>query len=204
MRVGLTGGVASGKSTVSELLRELGAVVIDADRLARDVVARGTAGLAAVVSEFGPDVLTEDGDLDRPAMARLVFHDEPARRRLEGIVHPLVLEEIRRLEVEVPDGALVVHDIPLLAESGRADSFDAVVVVDAPPELQVERMMADRGWSRADAEARIGAQAARPDRLAIATHVIDNAGSLDDLRPQVEEVYRRLTSAAPRPSERGA
>jgi dephospho-CoA kinase len=178
------------------MLQELGAVVIDADKLARDVVARGTTGLAAVVEEFGPGVLTDAGDLDRPAMADRVFHDESARKRLEGVIHPLVFEEIQRLEAEAPDGALVVHDIPLLAESGRADTFDAVIVVDAPAELQVERMMSDRGWSREDAESRLAAQASREDRLAIATSVIDNAGSLDDLEPQVEEVYRRLTSAS--------
>ena len=194
MRVGLTGGVASGKSTVARILAELGAVVIDADRLARDVVARGTPGLAEVVAEFGPEVLLEAGDLDRAAMADRVFNDENTRRRLERIVHPRVYAEIRRLESEAPDGALVVHDIPLLVESGRADTFDAVVVVDAPAELQVERMTTDRGWTREDAESRLAAQASRQDRLAVATHVIDNAGSLDDLRSQVEEVYRRLTS----------
>src|SRR5205085_12397520 len=122
MRVGLTGGVASGKSTVAGILQELGAVVIDADKLARDVVARGTTGLAAVVEAFGPGVLTEAGDLDRPAMAERVFNDADSRKRLEGIVHPLVFEEIQRLEADAPDDALVVHDIPLLAESGRADS----------------------------------------------------------------------------------
>src|SRR6476469_7927653 len=118
MRVGLTGGVASGKSTVSAVLRELGAVVIDADQLARDVVAQGTPGLEAVVAEFGEELLTPEGDLDRPAMAALVFHDEDARRRLEGIVHPLVYEKVRELEAQAPEGALVVHDVPLLAEAG--------------------------------------------------------------------------------------
>jgi dephospho-CoA kinase len=194
MRVGLTGGVASGKSTVAGTLRELGAVVIDADQLARDVVARGTPGLAAVIEEFGSELLTEDGELDRPAMAKLVFGDKAARRRLEGIVHPLVFAEVQRLEEQAPAGAVVVHDIPLLAESGRADTFDAVVVVDAPPEVQVQRMTADRGWSEEDARARMGAQASREERRAVATYVIDNAGSLDDLRRQVEDVYARLTA----------
>jgi dephospho-CoA kinase len=194
MRVGLTGGVASGKSTVAGTLRELGAVVIDADQLSRDVVARGTPGLAAVIEEFGSELLTEDGELDRPAMAKLVFGDKAARRRLEGIVHPLVFAEVQRLEEQAPAGAVVVHDIPLLAESGRADTFDAVVVVDAPPEVQVQRMTADRGWSEEDARARMGAQASREERRAVATYVIDNAGSLDDLRRQVEDVYARLTA----------
>jgi len=197
MRVGLTGGIASGKSTVSAILRELGAVVIDADALAREVVAKGTPGLAAVVEEFGPDLLTADGDLDRAAMGALVFADESARRRLEAIVHPLVFERIVDLETHAPDGAVVVHDIPLLAESGRAagpdrGGFDAVLVIDAPQDVQVERMVRDRGWTEADALARIAAQATPEDRRAIATYVIENTGSLTDLRRQVEKIYGEL------------
>ena len=195
VRVGLTGGIASGKSTVSAVLRELGAVVIDADQLARDVVAAGTPGLAAVVAEFGPGVLTEDGELDRPAMAKIVFNDDAARKRLEGIIHPLVFEEVARLESAAPEGAVVVHDIPLLAESGRADSFDAVVVVDAPREVQLARMVQDRGWTPDDAESRMAAQSSREDRLAIATYVVENSGSLEELRRQVEDVYRKLARA---------
>jgi dephospho-CoA kinase len=180
---------------VSAILRELGARVIDADRLARDVVARGTPGLAAVVEEFGPGVLTDDGDLDRQAVAQRVFDDEPARRRLEGIIHPRVFEEIQRLESEAPPGSVVVHDIPLLAESGRADTFDAVLVVDAPLEVQVERMTRDRGWSEQEARSRAAAQASREDRLTIATHVIDNTGTREELRARVEEVYADITGA---------
>jgi dephospho-CoA kinase len=194
MRVGLTGGVASGKSTVSAILRELGAVVIDADQLAREVVARGTPGLAAVVAEFGPDLLTEDGDLDRAAMGQLVFNDESARKRLEAIVHPLVFERIVDLEGHAPEGAVVVHDIPLLAESGRADTFDAVIVVDTPHDLQVERMIRDRGWTGDDARSRIAAQATREDRRAVATYVIENTGTLEELREQVAKVYAELTA----------
>jgi dephospho-CoA kinase len=190
--VGLTGGIGSGKSTVGALFGERGAVVIDADRLARDVVAPGTPGLAEVVAEFGPGVLTEDGAMDRQAVARLVFGDEGARRRLEGIIHPRVFEEIRRLEAEAPDGAVVVHDIPLLAESGRAGSFDAVIVVDVAPETQLHRMVEDRGSSRAEGESRMAAQSSREDRLAIATYVVDNSGSLEELRARVEEVYSKL------------
>ena len=196
MRVGLTGGVASGKSTVSAILRELGAVVIDADQLARDVVARGTPGLAAVVEAFGEEVLTAEGDLDRPKVARIVFNDETARRRLEAIVHPLVFAEIVRREEEAPEGAVVVHDIPLLAESGRADTFDAVIVVDAPVDTQLERMLGDRGWTREDAEARVAAQADREQRRAIATYVIDNDGTLEELRRRVCDVYHQVASAA--------
>lgn len=191
-RVGLTGGVASGKSTVSAILAELGAVVIDADALAREVVARGTPGLDAVVAEFGPALLTPEGDLDRPATGRLVFGDEGARKRLEAIIHPLVIERMAALEAAAGQDDLVVHDIPLLAEGGRADTFDAVVVVDAPRDLQVERMLSERGWTREDAESRIAAQATREQRRAIATHVIDNNGSLEDLRARVEAVFAEL------------
>ena len=194
VRVGLTGGVASGKSTVSAILAELGAVVIDADALAREVVARGTPGLDAVVAEFGPGALTADGDLDRPAMGRLVFADEGARRRLEAIVHPLVLERIVALEEAASGADLVVHDIPLLAESGRAATFDAVIVVDAPRDVQVERMVRDRGWSEDEAVARIEAQASREERLAVATHVIDNTGTLAELRDRVTAVHDALVA----------
>jgi dephospho-CoA kinase len=193
VRVGLTGGIASGKSSVAAILVELGAVLIDGDALAREVVARGTPGLAQVIEEFGSDLLTPDGDLDRAALGRIVFSDEGARRRLEAITHPLIFERYAELEASAPPEALVVHDIPLLAESGRADTFDEVIVVDAPPELQVERMVRDRGWTREEAESRIAAQATREDRLAIATYVIENTGILDELRAQVEAVYAGLS-----------
>ena len=194
MRIGLTGGVASGKSSVSAILRELGAIVIDADQLAREVVAKGTPGLLQVVESFGPGVLTADGDLDRAKMGSIVFADEDRRRVLEAIVHPLVFERIVELEEAAAGADLVVHDIPLLAESRRAETFDAVIVVDAPPEVQVERMVRDRGWTTEEAEARIGAQASREDRRAVATYVIDNTGTLDDLRQRVTEVVEELRS----------
>jgi dephospho-CoA kinase len=192
LRVGLTGGIASGKSTVSSMLAELGAVVIDADALAREVVERGTAGLDSVVAEFGTSLLTPEGDLDRAAMGSLVFGDASARKRLEAIVHPLVLERMAALEAAAADEEMVVHDIPLLAEGTRADTFDAVIVVDCPPELQIARMISDRGWSRSDAEARIAAQAPREQRLAIATHVIENVGDIDELRDRVVAVFVEL------------
>jgi dephospho-CoA kinase len=195
VRVGLTGGIASGKSTVATMLVELGAILIDGDALAREVVARGTPGLAQVVAEFGEELLTPEGDLDRAALGRIVFSDESARRRLEAITHPLIFERYAELEAAAPPDAVVVHDIPLLAESGRADTFDAVIVVDVPTELQVERMMQDRGWTREEAESRIAAQAAREDRLAIATHVVGNTGTLDYLRAQVQNVYAELTGS---------
>ena len=195
MRVGLTGGVGSGKSTVSAMLDDLGAVIIDADKLAREVVAKGTPGLAAVVEAFGPALLTSDGELDRPAMGGIVFADEDRRRTLEGIIHPLVFERIVALEDAASEDDLVVHDIPLLAESGRADTFDAVIVVDVLDETRIDRMVRDRGWTPAEAQARMAAQASREDRLAIATHVIDNSGTLDELRARVAEVYAELTGS---------
>lgn len=197
IRVGLTGGVASGKSTVSALLVEHGAVLIDADALAREVVAQGTTGLAAVVEEFGTELLGPDGELDRPAMGALVFSDPAARKRLEAIVHPLVFARIVELEGQAPSDAVVVHDIPLLAERGLGrDEFDAVIVVDAPRELQLARMQRDRGWSLADAESRIASQASREDRLAIATHVVENAGSRESLRARVAEVFADIVGQA--------
>ena len=195
MRVGLTGGVASGKSTVAALLRELGAVVVDSDVLAREVVEPGTPGLAAVVEAFGPDVLTADGALDRPALGAVVFGDEAARRRLEAILHPLIRARAAELEAAAPEGTVVVHDIPLLVETGQADRFDAVLVVDVPVETQVGRMVRDRGMTREDALARVAAQADREQRLAAATHVVDNTGTREDLRDRVTEVLEKLVSA---------
>lgn len=195
MRVGLTGGIGSGKSTVSAILADLGAVVIDADRLAREVVAKGTPGLAQVVEVFGPDVLTADGEMDRAKVGEIVFNDESRRKQLEGIVHPLVFERYAELEASAPTDGVVIHDIPLLAESGRADSFDAVVVVDVPGEIQVERLARDRGMSREGAEARIAAQATREQRRAIATYVIDNTGTHEDLRQRVTEVFVQLSGS---------
>ena len=196
MRVGLTGGIASGKSTVSAMMAELGAVVIDADLLAREVVAAGTDGLAEVVEAFGPEVLTEDGELDRPAVGAIVFADPDKRKVLEQIIHPRVRARGAEIEAAAPEGVLVVHDIPLLAETGQASAFDAVVVVDVPPETQVERMVEQRGWSRDDAEARIAAQSSREARLAIATYVIENTGTYDDLRQRVAEVVSAVVSTA--------
>lgn len=194
IRVGLTGGVASGKSTVAALLAERGAVVIDSDQLAREVVEPGTPGLAAVVEQFGETVLTEDGRLDRPALGSLVFGDEASRRRLEGILHPLIRARSAEIETAAAPDALVVHDIPLLVETGQADHFDAVLVVDVPVETQVERMVRDRGWSAEDARSRVAAQADREQRRAAATYVIDNTGTHDDLRARVTELVDELAS----------
>jgi dephospho-CoA kinase len=192
MRVGLTGGVASGKSTVSAMLAELGAVVVDADVLAREVVAPGTDGLAEVVAAFGPEVLTAEGALDRPAVGAIVFADQEKRRVLEGIIHPRVRARAAEIEAAAPEGAVVVHDIPLLTETGQAGSFDAVVVVDVPVETQVERRLSLRGMSPEDAQARVDAQASREERLAVATYVVDNTGTLEELRDRVHSVYAEL------------
>ena len=194
MRAGLTGGVASGKSTVSAMLAELGAVVIDADVLAREVVAPGTDGLAAVVEEFGPEVLGPDGALDRPRLGAVVFAAPERRRALEAIIHPRVRARAGEIEATARSGAVVVHDIPLLTETGQTPAFDAVVVVDVPTEVQLDRMVRIRRMSEEDARARIAAQASREERLAVATYVVDNTGSIEELRARVEEVYRGLRS----------
>ena len=191
-RVGLTGGIGSGKSEVSRLLRRLGALVIDADVLAREVVAPGSEGLAAVADAFGSDVLADDGSLDRAAVAAVVFVDPEARSRLEAIIHPRVCARAAQLEAEAwasnPD-AVVVHDVPLLVETGQADRYDTVVVVDVPIETQVARLVAQRGMPREEARARIDAQADRHARLAAADVVIDNSGTLDDLARRVEQAW---------------
>ena len=195
MLIGLTGGIASGKSTVSQMLADLGAVIIDADQLARDVVAPGTPGLAAVVAEFGPQVVTATGEMDRARVGEIVFADPARRAALEAIIWPLVGERSRTLAQEAPDGALVVHDIPLLVETDQQGTFDAVIVVDVPRETQIERMIGDRGMTRAEAESRIAAQLDRESRLAAATFVIENTGSREDLRHRVTQVFREITKA---------
>jgi dephospho-CoA kinase len=193
VHVGLTGGVASGKSTVAAILRDLGALVVDADVLAREVVAPGTPGLAAVVAAFGPEVLAPDGSLDRARLGAVVFADPARRADLEQIIHPLVRARAAEIEAQAPPGTLVVHDIPLLVETGQAEDFDAVIVVDVPEELQVERAVRERGWNAEEARARIAAQADREERRAAATHLVDNSGTTEDLRHRVAEVFGELT-----------
>jgi dephospho-CoA kinase len=195
IRVVVTGGIGSGKSEVTRLFDELGAVVIDADVLAREVVAAGTPGLEEIVRTFGPDLVGPDGELDRPAMGRRVFADPTARTQLEAIIHPRVRQRGGEIEAEAPEDAVVVHDIPLLVETGQADRFDAVVVVDVPEELQVQRL-AGRGMDEEDARSRIRAQAGREERLSVADYVIDNTGTREDLRPQVAEVFDDLRRRA--------
>lgn len=204
LRIGLTGGIAAGKSVVARRLAELGAVVIDHDVLAREVVEPGTVGLEEVVGAFGDGVLAADGSLDRPALGRLVFDDAAARARLEGILHP----EIRRLAAErealagaADDRAVVVHDIPLLVETGQADHFHLLVVVHAPAEQRVARLVDGRGLDETAARARVGAQATDEERTAVADVVLDGSGPVDGLREQVDALWERFRSEVEQESE---
>jgi dephospho-CoA kinase len=196
LRVGLTGGIGAGKSEVSRRLAAHGAVVIDADAIAREVVAPGTPGLARVVAAFGPEVLQAGGSLDRARLGSIVFADPALRERLNAIVHPLVGERMRALEAAAGPDAIVVHDVPLIAENGLAASYDVVVVVDAPPRVQLDRLVRQRGLSREQATARMAAQASREQRLAIAGLVVDNSGSLAELDRQVGELWSELRRRA--------
>lgn len=188
LRIGLTGGIGSGKSTVSRLLAERGAVVVDADRIAREVLEPGTPGLAAVVGEFGEGVLAPDGSLDRPALAATVFSDEEARRRLDALVHPLVRRRSAELVAAAPEDAVVVNDVPLLVETGQAGSYDLVVVVEARQETRVTRLV-ERGLAESDARARIATQATDEQRRAVADVVLDNSGTLEHLAEQVDRFW---------------
>jgi dephospho-CoA kinase len=194
MRVGLTGGVGSGKSTVAALLAEHGAIVIDADAIAREVVEPGTPGFAAVVEAFGPDVVGQDGRLDRPALAAIVFGDESRRLELNAIVHPLVGQRTVELAESAPADAVVVYDIPLLVEGNMAGGFDFVLVVQADVETRLARLAA-RGMAEHDARERMAAQASDEQRRAVADAVVDNNGSLDELRARVDDVWNRLAAA---------
>lgn len=196
LRVGLTGGIGSGKSEVSRRLAAQGAVVIDADAIAREVVAPGTAGLAEVIEAFGPEVLLPDGSLDRPRLGDIVFADPQLRARLNGIVHPLVGARMQTLEQAAGSGAIVVHDVALIAENNLAATYDLVVVVDVPPRTQLDRLVRHRGLSRDQAKARMDAQASRADRLAIAGIVIDNSGSLTELDRLAGELWTELRRRA--------
>ncbi|TDC75012.1 dephospho-CoA kinase [Actinomadura sp. 7K507] len=196
LKVGLTGGIGSGKSEVSARLAERGAVVIDADKIAREVVEPGTPGLAAVVAEFGDEVLLPSGGMDREKVGRIVFTDPDRLAALNAIVHPLVGERMQELMDAAPAGAVVVYDVPLLAENGLASMYDEVVVVDAPEDVQLDRLVARRGMTEEDARARMANQATREDRRAVATHIIDNSTTLDALGTQVDTLWKTLTHRA--------
>jgi dephospho-CoA kinase len=202
LRVGLTGGIGSGKSEVARRLVARGAVLIDADVAAREVVVPGSRGLSQIVAAFGENVLSPDGSLDRARLGEIVFGDPGLRAKLNAIVHPLVREWMAAAErraAQAADhsaaktrGPIVVHDVPLLAESRGKGGFDLVIVVDVPPELQVERLVSQRGMTSDQARARMNAQASREQRLEVADIVIDNSGSLDDLDHRVAEVWAEL------------
>lgn len=189
LNVGLTGGIAAGKSAVARMLVEHGAVLIDADAIARAVVEPGTPGLAEVVEAFGPGILAADGSLDRPALGALVFADATAREKLNSIMHPCVRAEAAKLRAAAPADGVVVQDIPLLVETNQAGSFDVVIVVAAPLDERLRRMVQDRSMAEADARARIAAQATDEQRAAVADVVINNSGSLEELREHVNETW---------------
>jgi dephospho-CoA kinase len=201
LRVGLTGGIGSGKSEVARRLVARGAVLIDADVAAREVVVPGSHGLTRITAAFGDDVLSPDGSLDRARLGEIVFNDPELRAKLNAIVHPLVRQwmlaaERTAVQAASPPGPIIVHDVPLLAESRGKGGFDLVIVVDVPPELQVERLVSQRGMAAEQARARMAAQASREQRLAVADIVIENAGSLEDLDRRIGEVWADLQRRA--------
>ncbi|SCK23549.1 dephospho-CoA kinase [Streptomyces sp. WMMB 322] len=219
LKVGLTGGIGAGKSEVSRLLDGYGAVIVDADKIAREVVAPGTPGLAAVVEEFGEEILAPDGSLDRPRLGSVVFADTEKLAALNAIIHPLVGERSAELERQAEEaeqtgtagasgmsgagdaregggGAVLVHDVPLLAENGLAPLYDLVLVVDASPATQLDRLVQQRGMEEDEATARMAAQATREERLALADIVIRNDGSRRELEARVREVWEELRRRA--------
>lgn len=198
LRVGLTGGIGAGKSAVAARLAARGAVVVDADAVAREVVATGTPGLAAVVEAFGAGVLASDGALDRPALGRIVFVDAEARRRLEAITHPLIGRRSAELiaAAEASGARVLVHDVPLLVEGGLAGAYDTVVVVQAPLPLRLQRLR-DRGLPEEEARSRIAHQASDEERRAVATYVVDNAGDLAALDRRVDDLWDTIAAALP-------
>lgn len=193
--IGLTGGIGSGKSTVAGMLATRGAVVVDADHIARDLVEPGGAALAELVTEFGPRILQADGSLSRGELAALAFSDPRATERLNAIMHPLIRAEAARRLAAQPDAAVVVYDMPLLVETGQRDLVDLVVVVDVPEETQIDRAVRLRGLDEADVRRRMEVQASREDRRAVADVVIDNAGTVPETEQQVEALWARITGS---------
>jgi dephospho-CoA kinase len=198
LMVGLTGGIGAGKSTVAALLAKRGAVVIDADRIAREVVEPGTPTLAQLVERFGPEILQANGALDRPKLAAVAFVDDATRKELEAITHPAIGAEFLRRVAEAPADAVVIHDVPLLVESKRGFEYACVIVVEAPLELRLDRLEA-RGVDRDDARRRIGLQATDEDRRKVATWVVDNAGDLAHLEKQISDIWIELERRANEP-----
>lgn len=193
-RLGLTGGIGSGKSTVSARLASHGAIVIDYDLLAREAVEPGTPALAAIAERFGHEVIAPDGTLDRTALGAVVFGDDAARHDLEAITHPAIFDLAIAREATVPDDAVVVHDHPLLVEVGMDAFCDLVVVVDTPEDVQLERLMTLRGMTETGARARLAAQTSREERSAAADIVLDNTGSIEELEAKVDEIWARIST----------
>jgi dephospho-CoA kinase len=202
--VGLTGGIGAGKSTVADLLTERGAILIDGDVIARRVVEPGQPALAAIVERFGPDVLAADGSLDRPALAAKAFASDEDRKALEAITHPAIGAEFLREMSEAPPDGIVVNDVPLLVEQGKAAErgYELIIVVEAPRELRLDRLVG-RGLERADAEARMAAQATDEERRAVATHLLDNSADRDHLAAQVDTLWADLSARAVAKAESG-
>lgn len=194
IRIGLTGGIGAGKSTVAELLRRRGAVVIDADAIARELVEPGGPTLDKLVDAFGPGILAADGSLSRGELARLAFADPSATERLNAIMHPLIRAESQRRLESAAGSAVVVYDMPLLVETGQQDLVDAVLVVDVPEAVQLERAVGSRGLDEHDVRRRMAVQASRAERLASADHVIDNSGSPEDTERQVQEMWDAINA----------
>lgn len=195
-RIGLTGGIGSGKSTVASMLASRGAVLIDADAIARELVEPGEPALEALVDEFGPSILQPDGSLSRATLASIAFRDPGATERLNAIMHPRIAEESRRRMDEAPDDSVVVYDMPLLVETGQQSLVDVVVVVDAPEDVQIERAVGMRGLEEQDVRRRIALQASREERRSVADVVIDNSGSRDETEEQVDRLWRHLREDA--------
>jgi len=193
--IGLTGGIASGKSTVAKLLASFGAETIDADQVARDVVVKGSIGLEAVVAAFGAGVLTADGELDRQALGRIVFADPAKRVALEAILHPLIKARTSKLFSE-SQSAIVVYAVPLLVEANVDYPFDMILTVEASEQIQLERILRSRGLSLSEAVARVGAQASRAQRADRADYVVDSSGTLAQLEAQVQLLWPKIEQAA--------
>ncbi|MDR0436302.1 MAG: dephospho-CoA kinase [Propionibacteriaceae bacterium] len=195
LRVALAGGIASGKSLVAHLFEELGAVVVDYDVLARQVVEPGTPGLEVLARVFGSGILRADGTLDREELAEVVFDDDASRENLNAILHPLIRAAAREADETAPDDSIVVHVIPLLVETGSTRDFDKIVVVDVPIETQIERLMSRNGYNRMQAKKRIAAQATREARLAVADYVIDNSGTIPEAMEQARAIWEELKTS---------
>jgi dephospho-CoA kinase len=191
LRIGLSGGIGAGKSTVSSTFGDLGGIVVDGDVISREVVEPGTEGLAKLVEAFGEQILSDDGSLNRPALAAIAFSDEAKRQTLNGIVHPLVGRRRSELIAEAGDDAVIVEDIPLLVESGMAPMFPLVIIVNADEDLRVQRLIEHRGFSEEDARARIKAQATEEQRRAVADVWLDNTGSADELVTQARDLWHQ-------------